>query len=122
MPETPFGTAPSRALLITAFAAVYVVWGSTYLAIRIAIQTLPPLLMAGTRFLTAGAILYAWSRAKGAPRPTSRQWMSTGLIGALLCMVSNGSVCTAEQMVPSGLAALIVALVPLWMMLLRWAM
>jgi drug/metabolite transporter (DMT)-like permease len=110
-----------RARLLTAFAAVYLIWGSTYLAIHFAVETLPPLLMAGARFLIAGAILLLWSRLReGSRGPTRRDWI-TGLIsGALLLLGGNGAVVWAEQRVPSGIAALLVAIVPLWMVLLDW--
>jgi len=112
--------APPRAQLLLAFAAVYVIWGSTYLAIRFAIETLPPFLMAGVRFLIAGSILYGWMRLRGTPRPTKAEWRSTAIIGALLLAGGNGGVVWAEQFVPSGVAALLVATVPFWMVLLEW--
>jgi drug/metabolite transporter (DMT)-like permease len=105
---------PSRTLLLGAFGIVYVVWGSTYLAIRIAIETIPPLLMAGTRFLVAGAVLYAWARARGAPRPRARAWRDAGLLGALFLFVGNGGLVWAETRIPSGLAAVLAATTPLW--------
>ena len=110
-----------RARLIAAFAAVYIVWGSTYLAIRFAVETLPPLLMAGARFALAGAILLVWSRLhSGEPAPTRLDWR-TGLVsGGLLLVGGNGLVVWAEQRVPSGITALLVAVVPLWMVLLDW--
>lgn len=109
-----------RARLIAAFAAVYLVWGSTYLAIRFAVETLPPLLMAGARFVLAGVILLAWARAREGRSPSKRDWQ-TGLIsGALLLLGGNGAVVWAEQMVPSGIAALLVAVVPIWMVVLDW--
>jgi len=111
---------PSTGLVLAAFAAVYVLWGSTYLAIRIAIDTLPPLLMAGARFLLAGSLLYAVMRLRGVPAPTGRQWRATALIGALLLGFGNGGVVMAERTVPSGVAALLVAMVPMWMVLLEW--
>lgn len=106
--------------VIAAFAAVYLLWGSTYLAIRFAIETLPPLLMAGVRFLLAGAVLYAFMRLRGQPAPERRHWKSAALIGALLLVGGNGGVTLAERTVPSGVAALLVAMVPLWMVLLEW--
>jgi drug/metabolite transporter (DMT)-like permease len=109
-----------RARLVTAFAIVYVVWGSTYLAIHYAIQTIPPLLMAAARFLAAGGILYAWYLARGGERPTALQWRNTAVIGTLLLLGGNGAVVWAELTVPSGTAALIVAIVPLWMVVLDW--
>ena len=110
-----------RARLVTAFAAVYLVWGSTYLAIRFAVETLPPFLMAGARFVLAGAILLAWARFHEEAAPPSRTEWRTGLIsGTLLLLGGNGGVAWAEQRVPSGVAALLVAVVPLWMVLLDW--
>lgn len=115
------GRAPAtRAQLIGAFAVVYVLWGSTYLAIRIAIETIPPFLMASVRFIVAGAMLYFWSRARGAPRPTRVHWRAAAIVGALLLLGGNGAVVWAEQFVPSGLAALLVATSALWMVLLDW--
>ncbi len=112
---------PSRLALGLAFAALYVVWGSTYLAIRFAIQTLPPFLMAGTRFVVAGSLLYAWHRARGTPRPTLRQWGGAAVAGGLMLFLGNGGVSWSEQYVPSGLASLLIATVPLWLVLLNWA-
>ena len=103
-----------------AFLAIYLIWGSTYLAIRFAIETLPPFLMAGTRFLIAGAVLYAWMRLHGVPRPQGFQWRNTAIVGALLLLGGNGGVVWAEQIVPSGLAAVLIATSPLWMALLGW--
>jgi drug/metabolite transporter (DMT)-like permease len=104
-----------RSRVWVALAAVYLIWGSTYLAIHYAIETLPPLLMAGVRFLIAGTILYGWARWRGAARPTLRHWRSTAVVGALLLLGGNGGVVWAQKTVPSGLAALMVAIVPLWM-------
>ncbi len=101
-----------------ALGTVYLVWGSTYLAIRLAIDTLPPLLMASVRFLVAGGLLYAWSIRRGdreGDRPGSRQWIAALLIGGALLLAGNGGVVLAEQTVPTGIVALLVATVPLWM-------
>lgn len=103
-----------------AFAAVYLIWGSTYLAIRFAIETIPPYLMGGIRFLIAGALMFAVLRWRGAAWPTRVQWRSTAIVGALLLFGGNGSVIVAEQLVPSGLAAVIIAMVPIWMVVLNW--
>lgn len=103
-----------------AFLAIYLIWGSTYLAIRFAIETLSPFLMAGTRFLIAGAVLYAWMRLRGVPRPQGFQWRNTVVVGGLMLLGGNGGVVWAEQLVPSGLAAVLIATSPLWMVLLGW--
>lgn len=103
-----------------ALGTVYVIWGSTYLAIAIAIETLPPFWMAGARFVVAGALLYGLARWRGAARPAAVHWRSAALIGGLLLMGGNGGVVWAEQRVDSGLAALLVSMVPLWMVLLQW--
>ncbi len=111
---------PTRWQVIAAFAAVYLFWGGTYLGIRFAIETLPPFLMAGARFLIAGAILYLWMRSTGAPRPARIHWRDTAIIGGLLLLGGNGGVTWAEQYVPSSLAALIIGATPLWIVLLDW--
>lgn len=103
-----------------AFAAVYSIWGSTYLAIRFAIATVPPLLMAGFRFATAGAILYTVMRLRGVPHPKRIHWRSGLIIGGLMLLGGNGGVTWAEQHVYSSVAALMIAMVPLWMVLLEW--
>ena len=109
---------PPLAAVLAAFAALYVIWGSTYLGIRFAIETMPPFTMAGVRFVAAGAILYAWSRARGAVPATRPQWRTAVVVGACLLLGGNGGVTWAEQFVPSGVAALIVASTPMWMVLL----
>ncbi len=110
----------SRGAILAALAAVYIIWGSTYLAIRFAVETLPPFLMAGVRFTIAGAILYGWRRAMGFARPTGAQWRSATVVGALMLLGGNGGVVWAEQFIESGTTALIVASVPFWMVLLDW--
>jgi drug/metabolite transporter (DMT)-like permease len=109
-----------RLTLILAFAAVYIVWGSTYLAIRFAIETLPSFTMAGVRFVVAGAVLYAFGRLRGAPRPRFEQWRAAAVVGFLLLLCGNGAVVWAEHRVPSGLAALLVGTEPLWVAMLFW--
>ncbi len=109
-----------RAQIILAFFAIYTIWGSTYLAIAIAIQTIPPFLMAGTRFLIAGATLYLWTRLRGTPSPTRANWKAASIVGGLLLLVGNGGVVWAEQTVPSGLAAVLITTVPFWMAILEW--
>lgn len=112
---------PVRWQLVLAFSIVYVVWGSTYLGIRYAIETIPPLLMAGARFLTAGAILMVWSLARGQRRMTWRHWRTALVMGGLMLLCGNGFVTLAEQRIPSGLAALLVASEPLLLVLVAWA-
>ncbi len=107
--------------LVLAFAAIYLIWGSTYLGIKIAIETIPPFLMAGTRFIIAGALLYFWSRRRGAGPPTTAQWRSAVIIGALLFLGGNGALTWAEERVDSGLACLLLATIPLWMVLIGHA-
>lgn len=111
---------PSRLAIIAAFAALYLIWGSTYLGILFAIRSIPPLLMAGTRFLLAGVILYSAARINGAPPSKSIEWRTALIVGACLLLGGNGGVTLAEQYVPSGLAALLVATVPLYIALLSW--
>lgn len=111
---------PSRLALVLGFAAIYVIWGSTYLAIRFAVETMPPFWMAGVRFLVGGLGFYFWARIKGAKTPTARQWYSMGIIGLFLLLGGNGLVTWAEQYVPSGLAALMIALAPMWITLFDW--
>lgn len=109
-----------RSRVLLALAAVYIIWGSTYLAIRVVLETLPPFTMAGVRFVLAGFILYSWMRLRGQPAPRARQWVSAAVVGALLLLGGNGGVVWAQQRVPSGIAALLVSTVPLWFALLGW--
>ena len=104
-----------------ALAGVYLIWGSTYLGIRVTLETMPPLLMGAFRFLVAGALLFAWSARRGPWRQDRlgrRQWLGTFLVGAALLFMGNGGVILAERTVPSGVVALVVATVPLWMALI----
>jgi drug/metabolite transporter (DMT)-like permease len=105
---------------VLAFAAVYLIWGSTYLAIRFAIETLPGFTMAAARFLAAGVVFLAWALLRGAERPTLSQFRSAALVGTLLLAGGNGAVVWAEHHVASGLVALIVAIEPLWVAILFW--
>jgi drug/metabolite transporter (DMT)-like permease len=113
----PMPPSATRARIVLAFAAVYVIWGSTYLGIRYAIETIPPLLMAGVRFILAGGILYGYARATGAKGPERRHWLHAAVIGALMLLGGNGLVVLSERSVPSSLAALVIASTPLWMAL-----
>jgi drug/metabolite transporter (DMT)-like permease len=107
-------------LVVTAFAAVYIIWGSTYLGIRFAVESIPPFIMAGARHFAAGVLLYAFARWRGAVAPSWLQWRDATIAGTLMLVIGNGGVTWAEQRVPSSATALIVALTPLWMVLLDW--
>ncbi|WP_394829996.1 EamA family transporter [Pendulispora rubella] len=113
-------SSPPKALLIAAFAAVYFIWGSTFLGIRFAVETLPPFLVASLQFLVAGIVLYAWARLRGTPAPTLQNWYAAAVVGILMLSAGVGGITWAERSVPSSLAALLIASVPLWMMLLEW--
>ena len=110
----------TRTLLIVAFATIYIVWGSTYLAIRVAVETLPPFMMAGARFLFAGTMMLVWLKLRGMTWPDKKHWGHAAIAGVLLLLGGNGLVAWAEQTVPSSLAALLVALTPAWFALLDW--
>jgi drug/metabolite transporter (DMT)-like permease len=118
----PLGHLPARTttLVLAAFAAVYVVWGSTYLAIRIGIESFPPLILAGFRHLFVGVFLYPVLRWKTGIKPTAANWRTAIVAGALLLFVGNGGVSWAEQTVPSGVTALLVATVSLWLVIVDW--
>lgn len=111
---------PTLFQVVLALATVYVLWGSTYLGMRIAVETIPPFWMAGVRYGLAGLSLYIWARWRGAPRPEPVHWRSALVIGGLLLMIGNGGVVWAEQKVASGLASLLVATEALWIVLLQW--
>lgn len=117
MPAKP---APATWKVVLAFGLIYIIWGSTYLGIRFAIETIPPFFMIGIRYLIAGTILFVVARAAGAPLPRRLEWRSGFIIGGLLLLGGNGGVSFAEQKLPSGLAALLVATMPLWMSLIEW--
>ena len=120
---------PTRLMLGAAFAAIYLIWGSTYLAIKYAIETVPPFLMTGARFLIAGAILYAWSALRSSRQPAAaagirvnsvgRAWRDAFIVGALLIVGGTALVSWAELAVPSGITSLVLATTPLWMVMLE---
>lgn len=116
----PHGPNEWPPLVQAAFAAVYLLWGSTYLAIRVGVETVPPLLLAGLRHLTVGLFLYPILRWKTGARPNATNWKSATVTGCLLLFVGNGGVSWAEQIVPSGVTALLVSMVSLWLVLLDW--
>ena len=108
---------PTRLQLVLGFLCIYILWGSTYLAIRYGVATIPPFLMGGIRFLIAGTFLYGWSRFRGAAKPDRHHWKNAAIIGTLLLVVGNGAVSWASQRVDSGMTSLLVATVPLWLVL-----
>jgi drug/metabolite transporter (DMT)-like permease len=110
----------SKAKLIAAFAAIYIIWGSTYLGIKFAIESIPPFMVGGTRFLIAGGLLYAWARTTSPVKPNAKQWWQGLLLGVFLLGVGNGCVVWAQQRTPSGITALVVAIVPLMVVLIEW--
>src|SRR4051794_36689165 len=112
---------PPRSAFVLAFACIYLVWGSTYLAIRIAIESMQPFFMAGVRFVIAGLALYLLLRMRGAPKPTRRQWLDNTFVGTCLLLGGNGLVCIAEKTIPSGITALVLGIVPLFIVLTEWA-
>jgi drug/metabolite transporter (DMT)-like permease len=103
--------------ILLAFAIIYFVWGSTFLAIRIGVREVPPFLLAGMRFLAAGLALYLWTRARGTPSPTAREWRAASLLAMLIFVFDYGLLFWAEQRVPSGIAAVILATIPVFMAL-----
>lgn len=102
-----------------ALLAVYIIWGSTYLGIRFAVETIPPFFHAGVRFLVSGALLFTWRRMAGDSAPTRNQWKSAGIVGLLLLVGGNGLISLAEKTIPSGIAALLVATIPMFLVLVE---
>jgi drug/metabolite transporter (DMT)-like permease len=120
MSKSPSGRQAPRTLVLAAFAAIYLIWGSTYLGIRFAVESLPPFFMGAARFIIAGTALYAFLRWRGVPGPSRADWMRAGISGLLLLGLGNGGVNWAEQKVASSLAALIIAGTPIWFALFDW--
>jgi drug/metabolite transporter (DMT)-like permease len=120
MPAAVSSPPPRRAYLL-AFTTVYLVWGSTYLAIRVAVETMPPFALAAVRFALAGALLFAFLRLRGNAWPTPRQWRDAAVSGALLLLGGNGLVTWAEQTIPSGITALLIGSGPVFVVLVEWA-
>ena len=108
-------TQPRAWKVLLAFAIIYFVWGSTFLAIRVGVREVPPFLLAGMRFLVAGLVLYGWMRAKGTPSPTAREWGSASLLAILIFVFDYGLLFWAEKRVPSGVAAVMMATIPVFM-------
>jgi drug/metabolite transporter (DMT)-like permease len=111
----------SKAKLIAAFAAIYIIWGSTYLGIKYAIEAIPPFMVGASRFIVAGALLYAWSRLQSGVKPTREEWWQGLVLGVFLLGIGNGCVVWAQQQqTPSGITALVVAIVPLMVVAIEW--
>lgn len=121
MKTDPSTLPPTRLALGLAFAAVYIIWGSTYLAIRVAVETIPPFFMAAIRFLVAGLVFMVLLRMRGKPLPNRRQWMGGTASGLLLLLGGNGLVAYAEQSIVSSVAALMIATTPVWFVFFEWA-
>jgi drug/metabolite transporter (DMT)-like permease len=115
--DQPMESTSHRWKTLLAFAIIYLVWGSTFLAIRVGVREVPPFVFAGMRFFTAGILLYAWMRVKGTPSPTRRQWSSLLLLALLIFVMDYGLLFWAEQRVPSGIAAVMLATIPVFMTL-----
>lgn len=118
--STPAPAKLNPVTLWSALFAVYIIWGSTYLFAHFMTERMPPLYMASMRFLTAGSLLYGYARLTGTPAPTRRDWLSTGLIGLLMLAIANGSITVSLQYLPSGMVALIAAMVPVFVLTLNW--
>jgi drug/metabolite transporter (DMT)-like permease len=110
---------PARWKILLAFGIIYFVWGSTFLAIRVGVREMPPFLMAGMRFFAAGLILYGWMRVTGTPNPTLRQWRTATILGTIVFVMDYGCLFWAEQRVPSGIAAVVLASIPVFITLLE---
>ncbi len=119
IPGTKPSALPLKFKIILAFGAIYLIWGSTYLGIRFAIETIPPFFMMGCRSLLAGGVLYAWARWRGVDRPQLIHWVRAAFIGVLLFLGGHGALAWSEQIIPSGIAAIIVATNPIWMTTLQ---
>ncbi len=109
---------PAKWKIVLAFATVYFVWGSTFLAIRVGVREVPPFLLAAMRFTIAGIVLYGWMRLKGVPAPVRREWGSAALLGAIIFLLDYGALFWAEQRVPSGIAAVVLATIPVFIAIL----
>src|SRR6202023_2981186 len=115
MPKMEHTPRPRVWKALLAFAIIYFVWGSTFLAIRVGVREVPPFLLAGMRFLVAGIILYVWMRARGTPSPSAREWGAVSLLAILIFVLDYGLLFWAERRVPSGIAAVMLATIPVFM-------
>jgi len=112
---------PARWRVVLAFAAIYVIWGTTFLAIRYGVETIPPFLMGSARFFIAGGLLFVWARFKGIPIPRPTYWKPAVVASVFLMVGGQGTVTWAEQRIPSGLTAVLISVMPIWMLGLNWA-
>src|SRR5260370_40906817 len=119
--DRSFSAVRKKTLVIVAFSALYLIWGYNYLGIRFAIETIPPFLMAGTRFLMAGLIMFSIAWSQGIVKSSWANWRTSLIIGACLLLGGNGGVTISEKYIDSGLAAVIVAVVPIYIVVLGWA-
>jgi len=119
-PAIPRGSAAPRTLVLVSFAAVYILWGSTYFFIRIGVESIPPFVLAGIRHIAIGLVFYPVFRHLSKEKPTPAQWRTTIIVGLLLLLGGNGALSWAETRVPSGIASLLVATVSLWMVIIDW--
>jgi len=117
---SPLSTSAPSGMVLLAFAAVYILWGSTFFFIRVGIETIPPFVLAGIRHLTIGLVFYPLFRYVTREKTNTAQWRTTAITGLLLLLCGNGAVSWAETLVPSGIAALLVASVSLWMVIVDW--
>lgn len=118
--STPTSTAPNRVTLWSALISVYILWGSTYLFIHFMTERMPPLYMASIRYLIAGALLYGYARFTGTPSPTRAEWRSAGIVGILLLTIANGCLTLGLQYIPTGMAALLGGMLPVFLLTLNW--
>jgi drug/metabolite transporter (DMT)-like permease len=117
---SPLTTAPNRVTLWSALVSVYILWGSTYLFIHFMTERMPPLYMASMRYIVAGSLLYGYARLTGTKRATALEWRSAGIVGVLLLTVANGCLTLALQYIPTGVAALLGGLLPVFLLTLNW--
>ena len=110
---------PASWKILFAFSMIYFVWGSTFLAIRVGVHEVPPFLLAAMRFFTAGLVMYAWLRLRGTPAPSRREWIAAAALGGLIFVVDYGCLFWAEQRVPSGIAAVVLATIPVFITLME---
>jgi len=118
-PATQPVARPPRWQILLAFGIIYFVWGSTFYAIRVGVREAPPLLLAGMRFFAAGLVLYSWLRLRGTPAPSRREWANASLLGAIIFLLDYGCLFWAEQRVPSGIAAVMLASIPVFVTLME---